>query len=103
MVARRAELGDQQRCGVDRGGMDVVEDDDRTRTDLLHRGPDSGGVLAEPGVSLAFRRLAILDPSEKSDQPMTDASGRYSLVFNGEIYNFRRLRAELRTALDRGF
>ncbi len=68
------------------------------QNDLLHRGPDSGGVLAEPGVGLTFRRLAILDPSEKSDQPMTDPSGRYSLVFNGEIYNFRRLRAELQDA-----
>ena len=64
--------------------------------DLFHRGPDSAGVLSELGWALIFRRLAILDPSPKADQPMTDVSGRCSLVFNGEIYNYRALRAELK-------
>ena len=63
--------------------------------DIRHRGPDSDGVLAEPGVALVFRRLAILDTTAASDQPMTDPSGRYTLVFNGEIYNYRALRAAL--------
>ena len=64
--------------------------------DLYHRGPDAGGRLSEPSVALAFRRLAILDPGNRADQPMTDLTGRYTIVFNGEIYNFRTLRENLR-------
>ncbi len=63
--------------------------------DLFHRGPDSGGCVSEPGLALVFRRLAILDPGSQADQPMSDASGRCSLVFNGEIYNYRALRLAL--------
>lgn len=66
--------------------------------DLYHRGPDSGGVVEEAGAALVFRRLAIIDPHGRSDQPMTDPSGRVTLVFNGEIYNYRALRRELETA-----
>jgi asparagine synthase (glutamine-hydrolysing) len=63
--------------------------------DLFHRGPDSGGCVSEPGLALVFRRLAIIDPGSQADQPMSDASGRCSLVFNGEIYNYRALRLAL--------
>jgi len=66
--------------------------------DLHHRGPDSGGTCSEPGLALVFRRLAILDPTPGADQPMTDPSGRFTLVYNGEIYNYRAVRKALEDA-----
>jgi asparagine synthase (glutamine-hydrolysing) len=64
---------------------------------IRHRGPDDEGAFvdAEAGVALGFRRLAILDLSAAGRQPMHSACGRYVLVFNGEIYNHRELRAAL--------
>lgn len=63
--------------------------------DLLHRGPDSAGRYAEKGAAIVFRRLSIIDPEARSDQPMKDRTGRYVLAFNGEIYNYKSLRQEL--------
>jgi asparagine synthase (glutamine-hydrolysing) len=64
---------------------------------LRHRGPDDDGTFAdhEAGIALGHRRLSIVDLSASGAQPMTSPSGRYVLAFNGEIYNFRELRAEL--------
>ncbi len=62
---------------------------------LAHRGPDDEGSFAEPGVALGFRRLSIIDLSPAGSQPMSDEAGRYTLIHNGEIYNYRELRAEL--------
>jgi asparagine synthase (glutamine-hydrolysing) len=73
-------------------GEELLDGADR---DLFHRGPDSGGRAAEPGWALVFRRLAIMDPGHGADQPMTDETGRCTIIFNGEIYNFRKLRSEL--------
>lgn len=61
---------------------------------LSHRGPDGSGVEASDGVVLGHRRLAILDLSSDGAQPMWDASRRYRISYNGEIYNWRELRAE---------
>ena len=60
---------------------------------LEHRGPDDDGVASGPGWSLGMRRLAIQDPSPAGHQPMT--RGDLTIVFNGEVYNFRELRSEL--------
>ena len=64
---------------------------------LRHRGPDDRGTWldAEAGVGLGFRRLSIIDLSERGHQPMHSPSGRYVMVFNGEAYNYREVRAEL--------
>ncbi|MBK9135686.1 MAG: asparagine synthase (glutamine-hydrolyzing) [Betaproteobacteria bacterium] len=64
-------------------------------TTLTHRGPDGAGLWQAPGVTLGHRRLAILDLSENGRQPMSDPEGRYWITFNGEIYNFLEVRAEL--------
>jgi asparagine synthase (glutamine-hydrolysing) len=61
-----------------------------------HRGPDSTGHFFDEGfAALGHNRLAIIDLSPQSNQPFLDSSGRYSLVFNGEIYNYIELKAEL--------
>ncbi|MCW5711955.1 N-acetylglutaminylglutamine amidotransferase [Shinella sp.] len=62
---------------------------------LAPRGPDASGVVVRGNVGLGHRRLRILDLSDRSQQPMVDADLGLSLVFNGCIYNFRELRAEL--------
>jgi asparagine synthase (glutamine-hydrolysing) len=62
---------------------------------LHHRGPDDFGIYSEPGVGLVHTRLALLDLNPRSNQPFWDKTGRYALVYNGEIYNFAELRAEL--------
>ncbi|HYZ26484.1 MAG TPA: asparagine synthase (glutamine-hydrolyzing) [Geminicoccaceae bacterium] len=69
----------------------------RMRDSLRHRGPDSAGAWfdADAGLALGHRRLAIIDRSASGQQPMVSPSGRYCIVFNGEIYNFPRLRREL--------
>ncbi len=69
----------------------------RMMDQICHRGPDDEGVWAdeEAGVGLGFRRLAILDLSPTGHQPMASANGRFVIIFNGEIYNYRDLRVEL--------
>ncbi|MBR9915490.1 MAG: asparagine synthase (glutamine-hydrolyzing) [Algicola sp.] len=58
-----------------------------------HRGPDATEIVSEPQYQLGFNRLAILDISEKGNQPKRSPSSRYHMVFNGEIYNYKDLEA----------
>ena len=63
---------------------------------IAHRGPDAEGVYVDDQVALGHRRLSIIDLSAEANQPMWDYSGRYALVFNGEIYNYKEVRALLK-------
>jgi asparagine synthase (glutamine-hydrolysing) len=83
-------------CGFNWCDKDLVE---TMAGAIAHRGPDQEGSYADENVSLAHRRLSIIDLSEKGTQPMTNEDGSLWLVFNGEIYNFPSLRARL---ADRG-
>ncbi|MDB5453989.1 MAG: asparagine synthetase, partial [Caulobacteraceae bacterium] len=67
---------------------------DRMTLALRLRGPDGSGMHFRPGVALGHRRLAVID-IDGGAQPMQTSDGRLTVVFNGEIYNFRELRAEL--------
>lgn len=70
----------------------------RMHAALVHRGPDGEGQWAEGPVAFAHRRLAIIDLSPAAAQPFVHAFGRYVVIYNGELYNYRELREELRQA-----
>ena len=90
-------------CGIagfwqnKRGTGDPAETLDHMGTALAHRGPDDSGTFHDDaaGIGLAFRRLSILDLSPEGHQPMFSASGRFIIIFNGEVYNFEEIRDEL--------
>ena len=67
---------------------------DRMSETIAHRGPDSDGKFVDQSVALGFRRLSIID-LEGGHQPIYSPDGRYVIVFNGEIYNYRELKASL--------
>lgn len=62
---------------------------------IAHRGPDADGHYVDGKVALGHRRLSILDLSETANQPMKDNSGRYIMIFNGEVYNFKSVREKI--------
>jgi asparagine synthase (glutamine-hydrolysing) len=78
--------------GVTANDRSVVE---RMNEATKHRGPDGSRVWEGKGITLGHNRLAIIDLSDRALQPMHSTDGRYTIVFNGEIYNYRELRAEL--------
>ncbi len=77
-------------------GDDPIEVLERMGGALAYRGPDDSGTFFDHSacLGLAFRRLSIIDLSPAGHQPMTSASGRYVIIFNGEVYNFEEIRAE---------
>jgi asparagine synthase (glutamine-hydrolysing) len=87
-------------CGIiDFAGKPHAREVEKMTERLRHRGPDMGGMHSFPNAVLGHRRLSILDLSDAARQPMLSEDGRTAVVFNGEIYNFRRLRSRLE---DRG-
>jgi asparagine synthase (glutamine-hydrolysing) len=82
-IARTDGIGDGDRTFI-RSGARLME----------HRGPDAEGTWFDANAGMGHRRLAIIDLST-GDQPMHDSTGRYTIVFNGEIYNFAEIRKEL--------
>lgn len=74
----------------------VIRDRLQAMTDALkHRGPDAGECLVEGKFGFGHRRLSIIDLSEGANQPFVDVTGRYVIVFNGEIYNFKQVKSLL--------
>jgi asparagine synthase (glutamine-hydrolysing) len=68
-------------------------------TTLAHRGPDHDGVWLSDELSLGHRRLSIIDPGTESNQPFVSTDGRYVIVYNGELYNYRELKLELQRSV----
>ena len=88
-------------CGIagiiNYNGASVAPPVLKAMTDAIaHRGPDGEGHWIEDGVGLGHRRLSIIDLSPFAHQPMISHDNRYVLSYNGEIYNFRELRTELK-------
>src|SRR5262249_13886532 len=94
--------GQELMCGIV-GAVSAGPIDQRVieamRDLLAHRGPDHAGLWRseESTVCLGHRRLAIIDPSPEANQPFISWDGRFTITLNGEIYNFRALREELRS------
>jgi asparagine synthase (glutamine-hydrolysing) len=84
-------------CGVfDRGGSPVTAAlVERMNDAIRHRGPDGDGLFVDGPIGLGHRRLSIIDLSETGRQPMSNGDGTTWITYNGEMYNYRELRAEL--------
>ena len=84
-------------CGiagiVNQSGDKICEQSMKKMADAVsHRGPDDEGYLVDGNVGLAHRRLSVIDLSPSGKQPMVAGKGRYTLTYNGEVYNYRELR-----------
>ena len=88
-------------CGIvglwTEGGCDMQAVVRRMNAQIGHRGPDDEGYHCDRGMWFGVRRLSIIDPVAGA-QPMSTAHGGHHIVYNGELYNYRELRAELEAA-----
>jgi len=88
-------------CGItgiyafNQDGQAVIENLEKATEVISSRGPDNQGIYKNNIVGLGHRRLSIIDTSNGANQPMTNQFGRYTIIYNGEIYNFKQLRSEL--------
>lgn len=83
-------------CGiVVATGLDATHLVETMCSRLSHRGPDAQGVWRSDALTMGHRRLSIIDLSDAGSQPMLSSDGRYVIVFNGEVYNYKELRVEL--------
>src|SRR5262245_21022019 len=84
-------------CGQVRDDGAAVERTliERMCSRLVHRGPDDQGIHTGPAIGLGQRRLAIIDLNRRAVAPLSNEDGSIWVTFNGEIYNFEELRAEL--------
>ena len=93
-------------CGI--AGIVALTDKGKSSLDKIgsavscldKRGPDGKGIFQHNNVALGHTRLSVIDTSDSASQPMNDASGRYTLIFNGEFFNFKEHR---KFVLDKGF
>jgi asparagine synthase (glutamine-hydrolysing) len=82
-------------CGISGFNWEDKELGQKMSSCLVHRGPDASGIFTEPGITLAHKRLSIIDLAETANQPMHDSAGNLVIIFNGEIYNYLELRDKL--------
>ena len=83
-------------CAINGTTEKNIELIERMNSATRHRGPDGSRIWNDEHMTLGHNRLAIIDLTDRASQPMVDTSGRYHIVFNGEIYNYRELREELK-------
>ena len=83
-------------CGIVGGrGANVVNCIDQMVNLIAHRGPDYSAYWSHDDIALGHARLSIIDTGPSSNQPFWDDTGRYCLIYNGEIYNYHLLKKEL--------
>ncbi len=82
-------------CGINGFNWESAELIEKMNQCISHRGPDARGIYLENGISLGHQRLSIIDLSNNGSQPMVSNTENEVVVFNGEIYNFKSLKAEL--------